>query len=674
MDADSWRQAKSVLEAALMCAPAEREAFVAGRCADAWLRHEVLACLNEHDEGFLESALTISNTFDNAMSTDDVEPPPDVQSGERIAGRYEIVRRLGVGGMGAVFLARDIDLERQVALKFLIAAASAADIRARIFHEARAAARIIHPNIALVYEVGVHEGRAFMVMEYVEGENLAQRLKRERPPLEMILAVGRQLASALTAAHDKGIIHRDLKPANIQIARDGSAKILDFGVAHAMASVDESDGGTTAVAPAGTLMTLSTRTERGAIRHPGTPAYMSPEQMFGKPIDGRSDIYSLGVILYEMATGHRPYSTDDPLDVVLALSHKLLRPSGTETHLPEAVNDVIGKMLAVELDERYQTAGEVENALVALMAPEPLPDARSRWKRVVVQVAARVIRVAARVGLLSVLSVASITSLGFLETQAFNFTLGRVAPFNNEPTSEWLRLGLSSIFVPGLYLVGVLLFVSAGRFAVRVLSLSRGIDQLLTKGVERTNRIGSRLGLEDPAVLGQAVAGVGVLSLTALIWHFWPFISAAATVSISTKPAEQFLELRPSGHGRLDAQLYQFCLVVLIFCFGGAIVRIVRLRAQVARKGGSALALVTAMLVFASVICVWPYRLEWKNDMARVDVAGERCFLLGEHDEDMLLHCPEAMLPRNRIVKRADPAVRDLGKLQSIFSPLETSP
>src|SRR5262245_60590880 len=167
MDADSWRQAKSVLEAALLCAPAERDAFVAARCADPWLRKEVLACLNEHDDNFLESALTISHTFDHATSTDDAEAPPDVQPDQVIAGRYQIIRQLGGGGMGHVFLAKDSDLERQVALKFLIAAASAADIRSRIFHEARAAARITHSNIAVVHDVGMHEGRAFLVMEYV---------------------------------------------------------------------------------------------------------------------------------------------------------------------------------------------------------------------------------------------------------------------------------------------------------------------------------------------------------------------------------------------------------------------------------------------------------------------------------------------------------------------------
>src|SRR6185369_12914715 len=156
VDAEVWRQAKSVLEAALVCDPAERDALIAARCADSSLRREVHDLLNQYEESFLEGALTISHTFENATPADDVEPPPDVQPGERIAGRYEIVRRLGAGGMGAVFLATDVDLERPVALKFLIAVASAADIRARIFHEARAAARIIHPNIAVVYEVGVH--------------------------------------------------------------------------------------------------------------------------------------------------------------------------------------------------------------------------------------------------------------------------------------------------------------------------------------------------------------------------------------------------------------------------------------------------------------------------------------------------------------------------------------
>jgi serine/threonine protein kinase len=399
MDPDSWRQAKSVLEAALLCPPGEREALIAARCADASLRREVLACLNENDERFLESALTISHTFDHATSSDDREPPPDIQHGERI-GRYKVEKRLGAGGMGAVFLCTDTELRRPVALKCLISSASAVDVRARLRHEASAAAQLNHPNIAAVHDVVEHDGRPFLVMEYVEGEDLAHALKNERPSLDRILAIGRQLASALTAAHAKNIIHRDLKPANIQLMPDGSVKILDFGVAQAMwlADTEPVGGSETTGVPASTLATV--RTERGAIRHPGTLAYMSPEQMFGEPIDGRSDIYSLGVILYEMATGHRPYSTDDLLDVVLALSHKLLRPSGTETHLPEAVNDIIGKMLAVDLDQRYHTASDLEAAFVSLIAPEPaasLPAQSKSKLQTVGRVAMTVATVAASV-------------------------------------------------------------------------------------------------------------------------------------------------------------------------------------------------------------------------------------------------------------------------------------
>jgi predicted Ser/Thr protein kinase len=672
MDADSWRQAKSVLEGALLCAAAERDDFVAARCADPWLRREVLACLNEHDENFLESALTISHTFEHATSTDDVEAPPDVQPGERI-GRYEVVGRLGAGGMGHVFLGNDTELQRKVALKCLIASASAADIRSRILHEARAAARINHPNIAVVHDVVEHDGRPFLVMEYVQGENLAQALKRERPPLEKILAIGRQLASALTAAHDKGIIHRDLKPANIQLMPDGSVKILDFGVAHAISMADmEPASATTTTASASLSTTMATlRTERGAIRHPGTPAYMSPEQMFGKPIDGRSDIYSLGVILYEMSTGHRPYSTDDPLDVVLALSHKLLRPSGAETHLPEAVNDVIGKMLTVELDQRYQTAAEVEGAFAALMAPEPSLESTSPWQSALWAIA----RVVARVVVTLAATALFVTFLGYLENVGFNSTLGRTGtPFDDTGQARWVVWGLRSLLVPTIDLLLILFTFWGVQGVIRFLRVSKRVDRLVITGVTQTHRLESRLSLQDPAVLGQAVALVGGLVLVAIFWRFYTFFRAVTTISIDTQPAEVFLPLQPKGPPRLDAQLYQLSLVFAIACFGVAIARIQWLRARSPlRRGRTVLALVSTMAAVAIVMCVWPYRIEWLSDMPRLEVAGERCYRIAENGDDWLIHCPDRPPPRNRTVKRTDPTVRDTGRNQSIFAPREMS-
>jgi serine/threonine protein kinase len=667
MDADSWRQAKSVLEAALLCAPPDRDALIAARCADPSLRREVLACLNEHDESFLESALTISNTFENAASTDDVEAPPDVQPGERIAGRYEIVRQLGAGGMGHVFLAKDTDLERQVALKFLIAAASAADVRSRIFHEARAAARITHPNIAVVHDVGVHEGRAFLVMEYVEGENLAQRLKRGRPPLEMILASGRQLASALTAAHEKGIIHRDLKPANIQLTRDGSVKILDFGVAHAMASVDEPSAGTTAASvPLSTLATL--RTERGAIRHPGTPAYMSPEQMFGKPIDGRSDIYSLGVILYEMSTGHRPYSTDDPLDVVLALSRNLLRPSGAETHLPDAVNDVIGKMLTVELDQRYQTAAEVDTALTVLMTPEPAPAGARLATQSKVRSLLRVAAVLVAVPLV-------VTALGFMTSAWFNFILGRRPPFSNESSAVWLEMGWRSLFAPAIIVVGVLFVLAAFRFVVRMLRLSKSVDSLMTASKARTQHLSSRLKFDNPAVISQAVATVGLFALAAVFWRFRDFIRAVCT-QVSSDPRADLLRavavLRPLHLE--DAGLYRIALEILMIFFSVAILRIIRMRAhQPVREGAGAVAVVAMLFVLTLLAAELPYRLVWKNQFERIKIADDRCYAIGENGSQLMAFCPDTAAPRTHVMDRDKPIIQRSGVFESIYTPSEES-
>src|SRR5436190_11234951 len=285
MDADSWRQAKGVLAEALLRPANEREALIAARCADPDLRREVQAYLNEYDERFLESVLTVSGTLDSTNTgADDAGQLPDIRNGDRI-GPYVVLDRLGVGGMGHVFLGNDTRLHRKVALKCLIASAPAAELRSRILHEARAAARITHPNIAIVHDVVEHESRPFLVMEYVEGENLAAVIKRERPSIERIVAMLRQLASALAAAHAKGIVHRDLKPANIQVTPDGSVKILDFGVAHAMSAA--SMGSTTSSVAGLTVPMSGMATNPGyhRVMHPGTPAYMSPEQMFGRPTE-----------------------------------------------------------------------------------------------------------------------------------------------------------------------------------------------------------------------------------------------------------------------------------------------------------------------------------------------------------------------------------------------------
>jgi len=664
MDAEAWRQAKGVLAEALLCPPDEREALVIARCPDPDLRREVQAYLNEYDEHFLESVLTVSDTLDSTSSSADAGQFPDIHNGDHI-GPYVVLDRLGVGGMGHVFLGNDTRLHRKVALKCLSASASAGELRARILHEARAAARITHPHIAIVHDVIEHESRPFLVMEYVEGESLAALIKRERPSVEQIVTVMRQLASALAAAHSKGIVHRDLKPANIQVTPDGSVKILDFGVAHAMSAATMSS----TTSPAAGLTVPMTTTLQGdrRVMHPGTPAYMSPEQMFGRAIDQRSDIYSLGVIVYEMATGHRPYSTDDPLEVVLTLSRNFLHPGDAETALPAQLNDVIAKMLAVKPDDRYQTAGELENALVTLTAAAASPVATPSRSTTA-------LRVASRAALAAVIVVAGLTFLGFIETFGFNTTLERVAPFDQESPARWLEFGLRALVVPAVYTIGVFVAIAAIRFVVRLLSLSRGIEHLLTTSMTRTSRLSARLGLDDPAVLSQAAAGIGVIVMGLVLRHFWPFILAFGTRTISTQPAARFLPLQPGGPGRLDAQLYRFVLTLLVFGFGMALVRIHRLRGvRAVREGSMAFGLVGVMFGLALILCVLPYRIVWKNEMPRFDVAGERCFAIGAAGDELLLHCPDRTPPRNRVVKRSDASVHSTGLVQNIFTPPETS-
>ena len=664
MDAGEWRAAKGVLAEALACPPAEREAIVNARCADPGLRREIQAYLNEYDEHFLESVLSVSDTIDSTNGSGDAEQLPDIKNGDRI-GPYVVLDRLGAGGMGQVFLGNDTRLQRKVALKCLSASASAVDLRARILHEARAAARITHPNIAIVHDVVEHEDRPFLVMEYVEGENLAARIKRERPPVETILTFLRQLASALAAAHGKGIVHRDLKPANIQVTPEGSVKILDFGVAHAMSAAAMGSAASTTGAGASLTVTMTTTTLQGdrRVMHPGTPAYMSPEQMFGRPIDQRSDIYSLGVIVYEMATGHRPYSTDDPLEVVLTLSKNFLTTGDSATNLPAQLNGVVNRMLAVKPDDRYQTAGELENALITLTAlpAATLEQPKSR------------LRVAARVAATAAVAIAVVVLLGAFEAQAFNITLGRVAPFGREPMTAWLEYGFRSLVQPGVIIIALLLAAAGFRFLVRVLSLSRGIERLVTTGMSRTEALGSRLGLDNPVVLGQAVICVGVVLLAAIVWEFYPFLLAVAS-SISTQPAERFVPLQP-GRPRLMAQMYGVALSVLLFVLGVGIARIQRLRTmQSIRQGGVALAASVTLALVAALMCVWPYRLIYQNKMPRVDVAGERCYAIGESGDDRLIFCPDRTPPRNRIFKRNDTTARDLGLVENIFTPPETSP
>lgn len=273
-------------------------------------------------------------------------------------GPYKVLEKLGSGGMGEVFLCHDSRLHRKVALKCLTTG-EPDDAQAGVLREARAVARLTHPHIASVYDVLEHEGRAFIVMEYVEGESLRSRLLRGALSPDEAIAIGRQLASALEAAHAHGVIHRDLKPSNVQLMPDGTVKVLDFGVAKMMPRLDASDEPTT------THMPSRERTDT-----PGTPVYMAPEQLVGKQVDVRSDIYSLGVLLFEMTTGRRPYAETNAAALAVAMStSQPPPPDAIDPRVPRRLSSVVVKALQREPYNRYQSAHDLGAALEELIEP-----------------------------------------------------------------------------------------------------------------------------------------------------------------------------------------------------------------------------------------------------------------------------------------------------------------
>ncbi len=265
---------------------------------------------------------------------------------------YRIISKIGAGGMGEVYLAQDIELDRQVALKVLLAEVADDEDRVRRFvQEAKAASALNHPNILTVYEIGSFENSRFIATELVKGQTLHVRLRRERLTLRETLDVALQVAAALSAAHGAGIVHRDIKPENIMLRDDGLVKVLDFGLAKLIrteAPIAETDD------EAQTRMKRQTRP--GVVM--GTALYMSPEQARGKEIDARSDIWSLGVVLYEMLTGRTPFAAETVNDSIAAILTR--DPAPLDGSTPAELQRILRKSLQKNTDERYQTVKDLQ--------------------------------------------------------------------------------------------------------------------------------------------------------------------------------------------------------------------------------------------------------------------------------------------------------------------------
>ncbi|HTG13970.1 MAG TPA: serine/threonine-protein kinase, partial [Blastocatellia bacterium] len=306
MTPERWRQIEDLFHRALERDASERSALLAVACpSDAELRRQVQALLVSFEEAgnFIEET-----PFAGAMSAI-ADESTEAASGEAIGnarligrriGHYEIQSLLGAGGMGEVYLAHDLKLDRQIAVKILPAQFTRDIAQVQRFErEARAASGLNHPNIITIHEIARDDDTHFIATEFVAGQTLREKISAGQTPLNEALSIAIQIAEALTAAHSAGIVHRDIKPENVMLRPDGLVKVLDFGLAKPMGREP---------APGGLPSSVAVTTQTDPAMLMGTLAYLSPEQVLRKEIDHRTDLFSLGVVLYELVTGNRPFT------------------------------------------------------------------------------------------------------------------------------------------------------------------------------------------------------------------------------------------------------------------------------------------------------------------------------------------------------------------------------
>ncbi len=348
------------MQAALDRAPRERAAFLDEACAgDTELQTEASSLVNAYDAAadFIEEP---------AMAQDArvfLSDPAAAGVGREI-GPYKIVARLGGGGMGEVYLAQDARLDRLVALKVLPAYFVSDDTRLRRFQrEARAASALNHPNILTIHEVGELEGVHFIATEFIDGQTVRELIAGDELPPTVALDIVGQVASALAVAHAAGIVHRDIKPENIMRRRDGIVKILDFGIAKLLEPTSAKSAAVTRA-----------QTESGVVL--GTVGYMSPEQARGLPVDERTDIWSLGVVLYEMLSHRAPFPGATRMDTMVAILEREPAPLFQPTAGPtlQRLQTIVSKTLRKEREARYQTAAELLSDVSAIIPEVDLAD------------------------------------------------------------------------------------------------------------------------------------------------------------------------------------------------------------------------------------------------------------------------------------------------------------
>ncbi|HXD33822.1 MAG TPA: protein kinase [Pyrinomonadaceae bacterium] len=361
MNLEKWQKINDLFDAALDCSADQRTTFLKNAAAgEQEVQHAVEAMLAADER----RGLLLDSPAYNAVSTfvtSSVSSGDSLNLTGEMIGDYRLVRELGRGGMGTVYLAYDTRLGRQAALKLLPSVFNSPERVRRLEREARAASALNHPHIITIYDFGQANGRDFIASEFVEGRTLREHVGTDDLTFNQIVEVISQVASALETAHNAGIIHRDIKPENIMLRPDGYSKVLDFG----LAKLTETDFGSRDSKKTDSGRTSVFETRTGTLL--GTVNYMSPEQVRGEKLDGRSDLFSLGVVFYELLTGHRPFSGETWHHTMVAITDSEPMPLGLYLEsVPAFLQSIINRVLNKDREQRYQSASELLSDLEKL--------------------------------------------------------------------------------------------------------------------------------------------------------------------------------------------------------------------------------------------------------------------------------------------------------------------
>jgi serine/threonine-protein kinase len=584
------------------------------------------------------------------MSDDSITVSHDVSGREiQLWGSLEILEEVGRGGFGVVYRAWEPALAREVALKIIRPPDPSPETLASILREGQLLARVRHANVVAVHGAQQIGDEVGLWMEFVRGRSLSNLVRADGPrAAEEAAVIGISLCQALAAVHQAGVLHRDIKAHNVMREAGGRIVLMDFG--------------------AGQLLEGPRNQDERAV---GTPSYMAPEVLAGGRATARSDIYSLGILLYYLVTGTFPVEGTSWTDFLLAHARFERRPLGdVRPDIPASFVRVVEKATALKPDERYASPGAMLADLTAAAtgglaprvkrsgktdsrkrrAPAPPPVSHA-WRRV------------AFVGAPLLLPLA----LGAITSATFNVTLVRSLEYSQETPLDWWIWGLRAL-IPGLVqaTVVVLLLVLASavwKIVKRLSPAAAGVGAALRSRVSEFSR---RLGLSDAETAAQALLALQILGLAIFCWYFRDIFSASISF-IDTAAPSDLEPLRPEH--LTYHQLYNFVLAMMILAMSAGARQILRMRRRTPGAPHASMAFVLGVIGVSLVVLAFPYRLIWHSRFERATLNDARCYIIGESTTGRgLLYCPDAAAPRVQEVRLSEQSVQRSGVFESIYT------